>query len=89
MEDLLSKEHCCYKIHTLSMKSSVYPSPPSIDNRLCMDYPLFLQETFDLPILWFFKNPNSSYIRGGGEGVHTMGLILYLVFSEAVFEIGF
>ena len=24
MKDLLSKEHCCYKIHTLLMKSSAY-----------------------------------------------------------------
>ena len=30
MNDLLSKEHYCYKIHTLLTKSTAYP--PSIDN---------------------------------------------------------
>ena len=27
MEDLLSKEHCCYKTHTLITKSCAYPPP--------------------------------------------------------------
>ena len=34
MKDLLSKEHCSYKIHTLLTKSSACSRPPpSIDNR--------------------------------------------------------
>ena len=32
MEDLLSKEHYCYKIHGSLMTSSAYP--PSVDNSL-------------------------------------------------------
>ena len=49
MKDLLSKEHYCYKIHTLLMKSSAYHF--SSDNPLplpCMDYPY-------LPKLHFYK----------------------------------
>ena len=39
MKDLMSKEHHCYKILTLVMKSSAYPS--SIDNNATpnMDFP--------------------------------------------------
>ena len=49
MKDLLSKEHYCYKIHTLLMKSSAYLlfyrhlSPD-------MGYPPFLQENLDPPL---------------------------------------
>ena len=36
MKDLLSKEHYCYKIHTLLMKSIPYPPSSSRDNNLPM-----------------------------------------------------
>ena len=60
---LLSKQHCCYKIHTLLMKSSAQPPlPTSIDNLPYMYYhphhppthpPIpFLQENLDLILLW-------------------------------------
>ena len=29
MKDFMSKEHYCYKVHTLLMKSGAYPPPPS------------------------------------------------------------
>ena len=59
MKDLLSKEHYCYKIRTPLMKSS---APPSIDTPLppiLNTLPIFIQQNFDLPLLWFFKNLNS------------------------------
>ena len=38
MKDLLSKEHCCYKIYTLIVRSA-YP-PPFYGQAPYMDYPL-------------------------------------------------
>ena len=57
MEDLLSKEHYCYKIHGSLMTSSAYP--PSVDNPLYglppppppPPPPAFLQEKLDFPLL--------------------------------------
>ena len=40
MKELSSKEHHCYKIHTLLMKNNPYPS--FLDNPTYMDYPPFL-----------------------------------------------
>ena len=52
MEDLLSKEHYCYKIHALLMKSSAYPT--SIDNPPIWTTPPFLQENLD-PLFYDFS----------------------------------
>ena len=51
MEDVLSKEHYCYKIYTLSMKGIAYPP--------FYRQPPFLQENLDLPPPSIF--PNSHY----------------------------
>ena len=53
MKDLLSKEHYCFKIHTLPMKDSAYipfgRQPPY------MDYPPpFLQKNLEPPYLYDF-----------------------------------
>ena len=50
MKDLLSKDYYYYKIHTIVMKSSVYPAP-SIDTPY-MDYPTqFLKENVESNVL--------------------------------------
>ena len=41
MEDLLSKEHYCYKIHTLLMESSAYPLPSIDDPAILTTLPIF------------------------------------------------
>ena len=47
MNNLLSKEHYCYKVHTLLMKSIAYPLPPFYRQPPYMDSPPpFLQENF-------------------------------------------
>ena len=51
MEDLLSKEKHCYKIHTSSMKSAAYPH--SLDNPLTWITPSFSQENLDTPSMIF------------------------------------
>ena len=49
--DLLSKEHYCYNILKLLMKSSAYPAI-SVDNPPYMDcFSPFLQENLDPPLL--------------------------------------
>ena len=52
MKDLLSKECCCYKVHTF-LRSSAYPC--SIDNPFYVLPPLppppFLQGNLDAPFL--------------------------------------
>ena len=58
MRDLLSKEHHCYKIHALLMKSSAYSL--SIDNPPNMGYPPLLQENLDSP---FYENPNPNSFK--------------------------
>ena len=68
MEDLLSKEHCCYKIHTLSMKSSVYPSPPSIDNPVLWATSNFYKKILISPFFGFSKIP-TPYKERKGEGL--------------------
>ena len=55
MKDLLSKDHYCYKIHTLLMKPSAY-KPPSIDNFLYGLLPIYKKILSSLPLLLFFKN---------------------------------
>ena len=55
MKNLLSKEHYCYKIHTLLMKSSAYPHP-SIDNPLYeLPRPSILQENPKPPSMFLSK----------------------------------
>ena len=61
MKDLLSKEHYCYKIHTL-MKGSAYPPFPPVLAPLYGLPPPFLQENLDPP-------SNTPINKGGG---HTM-----------------
>ena len=59
MKDLLSKDHYCYKIHTLLMKPSAY-NPPSIDNFLYGLPPIYKKILSSLPLLLFFKNLNPT-----------------------------
>ena len=66
---MLSKQHYCYKIHTLLMKGSDYPPPPSIDNPHYMDYFPFLQENVIPPFM--ISQKSQSPINRGGWG-HTM-----------------
>ena len=42
------KEYYCYKIHTLLMKSSVYP-PPFYKPPILYGLPTFLEENLDPP----------------------------------------
>ena len=51
MQDLLSKEHYCYRTNTLLMKALFTPS--------------FLQENLDPPFYDFFKNPDPPINKGG------------------------
>ena len=51
MDDLLSKEKHCYKIHASLTKSAGYP--PSLDNPLKWITPQFLQENLDTPSMIF------------------------------------
>ena len=69
MKDLLSKEHCSKKIHTILMKSSTPPLyrhlPPY------MDYPhLFYKTVLAIAFYDFSKNSNPLINKGGD--VHTM-----------------
>ena len=49
MNNLLSKEHYCYKVHTLLMKSIAYPLPPFYRQPPYMDSPPhFYKKTFTL-----------------------------------------
>ena len=64
MKDLMSKDHYCYKIHTLLMNSSA--SPPSIDNPIYMDYPRFYKKIFAL--FYDFSKVPPSINKGGGLG---------------------
>ena len=57
MKGLLSKEHYCYKIHTLMERCA----PPSIDSS--MAYPSYLRENLDPPPSMIFQPP-------GGLGSH-------------------
>ena len=54
MKDLLSKEHYCYKIHTLLMKISAYPFP--IDKPPLWATALPLLQKILIPLQLFFKN---------------------------------
>ena len=59
MKDLLSQEHYCFKIHTLLMKSSAYPYPPTLDNTTYI-YGLpsyFYEKVFIPPFYDFSKIP--------------------------------
>ena len=53
MKGLPSKEHYCYKIHTLLMKSSAYV--PSIANLPVWIIPQFLQENHGPPHSMIFQ----------------------------------
>ena len=69
MKDLLSKEHYCYKIHTLLMKSSAYPSPSIDTSPPIWATPLpFLQENCDPPFYDFSDIPTPLITKG----VHSM-----------------
>ena len=54
MKDLLSKEHYCYKIHTLLMKISAYPFPIDKPPLWATALPL-LQKNLDTPAIIFQK----------------------------------
>ena len=64
MKDLLSKEHYCYKIHTLLMKSSAYPPPipPSMGTPSIWTTPSIFKY-LDPPLLWFFRNFNPTLYK--------------------------
>ena len=57
MKGMLSKEHCCYKIRTLLIKSSAYPNP-FIGNPPIWTTNPFLQKNINLPFYDFSKIPN-------------------------------
>ena len=63
MKDLLSKEHYCYKIHALRMKSNAYllfyRQPPY------MGYPPFLKENLHPPSMIFQKS--QPPVNEGGD----------------------
>ena len=65
MKDLRSKEHYCYKIYTLLMKSSAHP--PYIENPLDVLPPSSIFKRKSCPtLLWFFKNLSPPLNKGGG-----------------------
>ena len=63
MKDLLIKEHYCYKIHTLLMKSKAYPSfyrqlpPPSPLYGLQLSH--FYKKNLNTPSMIFQKSPET------------------------------
>ena len=74
-------------------------NPYLINEKQCLPFTPFYRQLplYGLPPTFTrnFWSPHSMVFQKSqllinkGRGVHTMGLILYLVFSEAVFEIGF
>ena len=66
MKDLLSKDHYCYKIHTLLMKSSAYS--PSIDNPL-YGLPTRIYKKILTPASMIFQKSQPPINQ---EGAHTM-----------------
>ena len=62
MKDLLIKEHYCYKIHTLLMKSKAYPSfyrqlpPPPY---MGYNSPTFTKKNLNTPSMIFQKSPET------------------------------
>ena len=62
MKDLLSKEHYCYKIHTLLLKSSAYPLSP------IWTIPI-LKENLEPHLSMIFQNLKPHKNKGW---VHTM-----------------
>ena len=75
MEDWLSKEHYCYKIHTLLVKTSAYlffyrqppPYPQPTPIWLYRLHPIFKRKSW-FPLKNCLENPNSPISKGGGEG---------------------
>ena len=61
MKDLLSKEHYCYKIHTLPMKSSAYL--PFLQTN-----PHFHKKILILPCYDFSNIPSHPINKGWGRG---------------------
>ena len=58
MQDLLSKEHYCYKIYTSLFKNSPYPTPPSNFSRQPQEsYENLkkIERPHPPPLLQFFK----------------------------------
>ena len=76
MKDLLSKEHYCYKIHTLLMKSSTYLLFYRHSNTLhpYMGYLPFLPENLDPTFYDFLKIP-SPPISKGEDGEVTLRIL--------------
>ena len=66
MKNLLSKEHNCYKIHTLLMKSSAYPL--SMDNPPIWANPHFYKKSL-IPHSYDFSE---ILILNKKERVHTI-----------------
>ena len=64
MEDLLSKEHYCYKIHTLLMESGAYPLP-SIDTPPYMDYPPHFHSKILINPPMIFQKSKPPINKGG------------------------
>ena len=53
--ELLSKEHYCYKIHTLQMKSSAYPHSTDVNPLYGLPRPLLQENRDPLPFYDFSK----------------------------------
>ena len=79
MKDLLSKEHHCYKIHTL--KSSAFPS--SIENPPIWTT-LHFSKKILIPLQWLFKNFNTLLPINVGS-VYTMLYVCLLMIQIHIF----
>ena len=79
---MLSKEHYCYKIHTLTlMKSSVYPPPPPLYGLPSPSPTPFSQENLDPPSYNFLKIPTPHINEYWGDG----GVTLWSIFTAFIF----
>ena len=67
MNDLLSKDHYCYKIYTLLMKSSAYPI--SIDNPAVWATPYFYKKIL-IPTSMVFQKSQPPKTKGMGRDSH-------------------
>ena len=71
-----NKEHYCYQIYTLLMKSPVL-TPHSIDFPPTWTTPQFLQKkTWCALFLWFFSNLKLTINK---EGLHYVGKVRYML----------
>ena len=75
MKDFLNKEHYCYKMHTLLMKSSAF-LPSFIGNPLYGLLLHFYKKILIPPFYDFLKISSPLKTRGGSHYVNVIGILM-------------